>query len=181
MSLGSEATGKEDRWCEGRTCDRESEARTKLQTRRTPTGPSSDPGRTRHVAADSPKSALSLRDCSENEPKSSKIHNIRIRAPFLTFFVCTQKIEDGEEVAVEEVEDEQSKMEGMASIALLLDGSISGHFVQLPESVYYQMGQSRLFITTSYLSVKQPTTPTPPSANPKPSSKDIRSSSFPFD
>nr|KAJ0209784.1 hypothetical protein LSAT_V11C400211930 [Lactuca sativa] len=35
----------------------------------------------------------------------------------------TEKIEDGEEVAVEEVEDEQSKMEGMASIALLLDGS----------------------------------------------------------
>ncbi|CAI9280565.1 unnamed protein product [Lactuca saligna] len=49
-------------------------------------------------------------------------------------------------------------MEGMASIALLLDGSISGHFVQLPESVYYQMGQSRLFVSTSYLSVKQPTT-----------------------
>nr|KAJ0215565.1 hypothetical protein LSAT_V11C300143170 [Lactuca sativa] len=93
----------------------------------------------------------------------------------------TEKIEDGEEVAVEEVEDEQSKMEGMASIALLLDGSISGHFVQLPESVYYQMGQSRLFVSTSYLSVKQPTTPTPPFANPKPSSKDIRSSSFPFD
>lgn len=46
-------------------------------------------------------------------------------------------------------------MEGMASIALLLDGSISGHFVQLPESVYYQMGQSRLFVSTSYLSVKQ--------------------------
>nr|KAJ0192711.1 hypothetical protein LSAT_V11C800403610 [Lactuca sativa] len=64
----------------------------------------------------------------------------------------TEKIEDGEEVAVEEVEDEQSKMEGMASIALLLDGSISGHFVQLPESVYYQMGQSRLFVSTSYLS-----------------------------
>ena len=82
----------------------------------------------------------------------------------------TEKIEDGEEVAVEEVEDEQSKMEGMASIALLLDGSISGHFVQLPESVYYQMGQSRLFVSTSYLSVKQATTPTPPSANPKPSS-----------
>nr|KAJ0203935.1 hypothetical protein LSAT_V11C500267360 [Lactuca sativa] len=35
----------------------------------------------------------------------------------------TEKIEDVEEVAVEEVEDEQSKMEGMASIALLLDGS----------------------------------------------------------
>nr|KAJ0189299.1 hypothetical protein LSAT_V11C800454650 [Lactuca sativa] len=64
----------------------------------------------------------------------------------------TEKIEDGEEVAVEEVEDEQSKMEGMASIALLLDGSISGHFVQLLESVYYQMGQSRLFVSTSYLS-----------------------------
>nr|KAJ0210642.1 hypothetical protein LSAT_V11C400223950 [Lactuca sativa] len=80
----------------------------------------------------------------------------------------TEKIEDGEEVAVEEVEDEQSKMEGMESIALLLDGSISGHFVQLPESVYYQMGQSRLFVSTSYLSVKQPTTPTPPFANPKP-------------
>ena len=51
----------------------------------------------------------------------------------------TEKIEDGEEVAVEEVEDGQSKMEGMTSIALLLDGSISGHFVQLPESVYYQV------------------------------------------
>ncbi|CAI9260424.1 unnamed protein product [Lactuca saligna] len=76
----------------------------------------------------------------------------------------TKKIEDGEEVAVEEVEDEQSKMEGMESIALLLDGSILGHFVQLPKSVYYQMGQSRLFVSTSYLSVKQPTTPTPPSA-----------------
>nr|KAJ0226097.1 hypothetical protein LSAT_V11C100023550 [Lactuca sativa] len=49
-------------------------------------------------------------------------------------------------------------MEGMASIALLLDGSISGHFVQLPESVYYQMGQSHLFVSTSYLSVKQATT-----------------------
>ncbi|CAI9266668.1 unnamed protein product [Lactuca saligna] len=55
-------------------------------------------------------------------------------------------------------------MEGMASIALLLDGSILGHFVQLPKSVYYQMGQSRLFVSTSYLSVKQPMTPTPPSA-----------------
>ncbi|CAI9261803.1 unnamed protein product [Lactuca saligna] len=64
-------------------------------------------------------------------------------------------------------------MEGMASIALLLDGSISGHFVQLPESVYYQMGQSRLFVSTSYLSVKQPTTPTPPSANPKPFGKNM--------
>ncbi|CAI9303027.1 unnamed protein product [Lactuca saligna] len=64
-----------------------------------------------------------------------------------------EKIEDGQEVAVEEVEDEQSKMEGMASIALLLDGSISGHFVQLPESVYYQMGHivfsSRLHISLS--------------------------------
>ncbi|CAI9277388.1 unnamed protein product [Lactuca saligna] len=49
-------------------------------------------------------------------------------------------------------------MERMASIALLLDGSISGHFVQLLESVYYQMGQSRLFVSTSYLSVKQLTT-----------------------
>ncbi|KAL7584940.1 hypothetical protein Lser_V15G43687 [Lactuca serriola] len=103
------------------------------------------------------------------------------KSPNYTLKSKYRKIEDGEEVAVEEVEDEQSKMEGMASIALLLDGSISGRFVQLPESVYYQMGQSRLFVSTSYLSVKQPTTPTPPSANPKPSSKDIRSSSFPFD
>ncbi|KAL7613315.1 hypothetical protein Lser_V15G07628 [Lactuca serriola] len=48
-----------------------------------------------------------------------------------------EKVEDGEEVTVEEVEDEQSKMEGMASIALLPDGSISGHFVHLPHSVCY--------------------------------------------
>ncbi|CAH1437592.1 unnamed protein product [Lactuca virosa] len=48
-----------------------------------------------------------------------------------------EKVEDGEEVAVEDVEDEQSKMEGMASIALLPDGSISGHFVHLPHSVCY--------------------------------------------
>lgn len=49
----------------------------------------------------------------------------------------TEKVEDGEEVTVEEVEDEQSKMDGMASIALLPDGSISGHFVHLPHSVCY--------------------------------------------
>lgn len=34
-------------------------------------------------------------------------------------------------------EEEGLKMEGMASIALLPDGSISGHFVHLPNSVCY--------------------------------------------
>ncbi|CAI9289118.1 unnamed protein product [Lactuca saligna] len=53
------------------------------------------------------------------------------------FLSHSQKVEDGEEVAVEEVEDEQSKVEGMTSIALLPDGSISGHFVDLPDSVCY--------------------------------------------
>ncbi|KAI3520881.1 hypothetical protein L1887_10334 [Cichorium endivia] len=55
-----------------------------------------------------------------------------------------QLVEDGEEglceedeVAAEEVKDERLKMEGMASIALLPDGSISGHFVHLPHSVCY--------------------------------------------
>ncbi|KAD7479479.1 hypothetical protein R6Q59_008306 [Mikania micrantha] len=56
----------------------------------------------------------------------------------------TQIVEDGEEgvceaaeVAIQGVEEERSKMEGMASIALLPNGSISGHFVHLPNSVCY--------------------------------------------
>ncbi|KAJ9540589.1 hypothetical protein OSB04_027095 [Centaurea solstitialis] len=57
-----------------------------------------------------------------------------------------EKVEDGEEgvwegeeAAVEGVEEEEEglKMEGMASIALLPNGSISGHFVHLPNSVCY--------------------------------------------
>ncbi|XP_076891606.1 uncharacterized protein LOC143543067 [Bidens hawaiensis] len=50
-----------------------------------------------------------------------------------------QGVIEGEIVTVGDVEDEElkNKMEGMASIALLPDGSISGHFVQLPHSVCY--------------------------------------------
>ncbi|KVI09132.1 uncharacterized protein LOC112521143 isoform X1 [Cynara cardunculus var. scolymus] len=55
-----------------------------------------------------------------------------------------EKVEDGEEgvweaeeVAVEGVKEDRLKMEGMASIALLPNGSISGHFVHLPHSVCY--------------------------------------------
>ncbi|KAK1410188.1 hypothetical protein QVD17_36723 [Tagetes erecta] len=42
-----------------------------------------------------------------------------------------------EEVEIECAEEQGLKMEGMASIALLADGSISGHFVHLPNSVCY--------------------------------------------
>ena len=34
--------------------------------------------------------SLSMRNLSNFVPKSSKIHNFRIRAPFLTFFICTR-------------------------------------------------------------------------------------------
>ncbi|XP_071735066.1 uncharacterized protein [Rutidosis leptorrhynchoides] len=44
-----------------------------------------------------------------------------------------EKVEDDEE----EVAGDELKMEGMASIALLPNGSISGHFVHLPHSVCY--------------------------------------------
>ncbi|CAH1419844.1 unnamed protein product [Lactuca virosa] len=50
---------------------------------------------------------------------------------------CEEDVCEEEEVAVEEVKDDQSKMEGITSIALLPDGSISGHFVHLPHSVCY--------------------------------------------
>nr|XP_043634796.1 uncharacterized protein LOC122605902 [Erigeron canadensis] len=45
-----------------------------------------------------------------------------------------EKVEDGKD---EGVEEEGLKMEGMASLALLPNGSISGHFVHLPDSVCY--------------------------------------------
>ncbi|KAF5799811.1 hypothetical protein HanXRQr2_Chr07g0308801 [Helianthus annuus] len=48
-----------------------------------------------------------------------------------------QGVCEAENVTTEGVEEERSKMEGMASIALLPDGSISGHFVRLPHSVCY--------------------------------------------
>lgn len=41
------------------------------------------------------------------------------------------------EAEVEVEDDERLKMEGMASLALLPDGSISGHFVRLPHSVCF--------------------------------------------
>ncbi|GJU40495.1 hypothetical protein Tco_1193452 [Tanacetum coccineum] len=53
-------------------------------------------------------------------------------------FSQMEKLEDDEEGSCEADEEvEGVKMEGMASIALLPDGSISGHFVHLPNSVCY--------------------------------------------
>ncbi|KAJ0817992.1 hypothetical protein HanPI659440_Chr00c04g0711891 [Helianthus annuus] len=42
-------------------------------------------------------------------------------------------------------------MEGMASIALLPDGSISGHFVRLPHSVCYGIHGTGIFLCWSWL------------------------------
>jgi hypothetical protein len=45
--------------------------------------------------------------------------------------------------------DTGEKMEGVASIALLPSGAISGHFIRLPDSVCYGLQGTRKFLSYS--------------------------------
>ena len=47
-----------------------------------------------------------------------------------------------------EEEDTGEKMEGVASIALLPSGAISGHFIRLPDSVCYGLHGTRTFLSS---------------------------------
>jgi hypothetical protein len=47
--------------------------------------------------------------------------------------------------------DTGEKMEGVASIALLPSGAISGHFIRLPDSVCYGLQGTRKFLSYSLL------------------------------
>jgi hypothetical protein len=49
--------------------------------------------------------------------------------------------------AQEEEGDTGEKMEGVASIALLPSGAISGHFIRLPDSVCYGLQGTRKFLS----------------------------------
>lgn len=53
---------------------------------------------------------------------------------------------------VEEVVDsgESETMEGVASIALLPSGAISGHFIRLPDSVCYGLHGTRIHLPLSF-------------------------------